>query len=547
MSQYDAIVIGSGAAGGIIAGVLAEAGRHVLLLERGKSLAFGDVPRDHLRNHRMSLYGQNTGPDLVGNPRVFVDQQGREHVIPPNDGAYSNNAVAVGGGTRVYGAMAFRFMPEDFRMASIYGVPQGSSLADWPISYDDLEPYYDKAEWEIGVGGDSSTESFHTPRRRGFPMPPVARGATAKPLERAAKSLGWSTFIPPMMINTVPRAGREACIQCSQCVGFACPTEAKNGTHNTMIPRALATGRCKLVTEAMVEKIIIDANDQATGVSYFVQRSGQWTKTSATAKAIIVSAGAVESPRILLNSACGKFPYGLGNNSDHVGRHMQGHYYPNAFAVMPEIVFDGRGPGPTIATTQFNHHNPGVVGGGLLADDFIVLPIIFWKYHLPPGSPRWGKAGKDFMREHYRRVMQVKGPIQEIPDPNGRVTVASHVKDKWGIPVAKFSGTTHIETVRVSEFLRGKAEQWLRAAGATKIWSFPAAQHFSAGQHQSGTCRMSDDESLGVTDRFGRVHGQDRLFVCDASLHVTNGGFNPVLTIMALAFRTAERILQTIS
>jgi choline dehydrogenase-like flavoprotein len=162
MTTYDVIIVGAGAGGGVAAGVLAEAGKRVLLLERGRDLAFEDIPRDHLRNHRFARYGHNTGPELDGNPRVFVDAAGAERVIRPHDDDYQNNAMAVGGGTRVFGAQAWRFLPTDFSMASTYGIPPGSSLADWPIGYDDLAPYYQRAEWEIGVAGDSAASARGT-------------------------------------------------------------------------------------------------------------------------------------------------------------------------------------------------------------------------------------------------------------------------------------------------------------------------------------------------------------------------------------------------
>ncbi len=538
---YDVIVVGAGAAGGIVAGVLAEAGKRVLLLERGRLLQNEEIGRDHLRNQRLSLYGHNVGPNS-GNPRVWEDSKGYAHVLQPHEGGYQNNAATVGGGTRVYGGQAWRFMPQDFRMASTYGVPEGSSLADWPISYADLEPYYERAEWEIGVAGDGAANAFQAPRRKGYPLPPVPLNRSGQVLQQGAQALGWNTFPVPLLINTVPRNGRDACVQCSYCVGFGCPSDAKNGTHNTMIPRALATGHCELVTQAMVERIETDARGDVTGISYFVEQDGQTRRETAQAKVVVVSAGAVESARLLLNSATPLHPRGLGNDHDMVGRNLQGHYYPHALALMEEPVVDGIGPGATLATCQFNHGNPGIVGGGMLANDFVRLPVIFWMNDIPADVPRWGLANKRWMRENFLRTAHIAGPVQEIPSPEGRVTLDPTVRDRWGLPVARFSGTQHPETLRTAEYMRERAIAWMRASGAVRIWSYPTRLFLSGGQHQAGTCRMGDDPRSSVTDRWGRLHQHDNLFVVDGSLHVTNGGFNPVLTIMALAFRSAEHI-----
>jgi choline dehydrogenase-like flavoprotein len=261
---------------------------------------------------------------------------------------------------------------------------------------------------------------------------------------------------------------------------------------------------------------------------------------------VFVSAGAIESARLLLNSHCPLHPAGLGNEYDQVGRNLQGHLYPRAYGISPTRVFDGIGPGVTIATTQFNHNNPSIIGGGMLADDFIKPPIDFWYDSLPPDLPRWGSDNKRFMRENYTRVMHVRGPVQDIPNPEGRVTVDATVRDKWGIPVARLSGTTHPATVEAAEFMRARGEEWLRASGCEKVWSTQPGLILSGRQHQAGTCRMGTDPRSSVTDEWGRVHNHDNLFVVDGSLHVTNGGFNPVLTIMALAFRSAEYIARVI-
>jgi len=544
MSDYDCIIVGAGAGGGIVAGVLAEAGQRVLLLERGHQLSDRQVGRDHVRNQRLSRRGVNAGPELEGNPRVSVGLDGAVTVVNPLDGGYENNAACVGGGTRVFGAQAWRFKPEDFRMASIYGVPEGSSLADWPIGYDDLAPYYDRAEWEIGCSGDSTQHVGQGNRLRNYPMPPFASNLSKKILERGAKKLGWNTQPVPLLINTTPRDGRGACVGCSYCVGFACPTDAKNGTHNTMIRRGMATGNCQLITEAIAERIEIDSLGNATGVTYLRKTvAGAIERLSATARTIVVSGGAVESPRLLLNSASEKHPTGIGNQHDQVGRNFDSHYYARADALMPEPVCDGVGPGVTVATTDFTHDNDGIIGGGMLANEFIKLPIMFWYDQMPPGVPRWGIAAKRHMRAYYNRTLRVTGPINNITHPDARVQVDSTVRDEYGIPVPRFSGHTHPETMRTTRFVQERAREWLIASGAESVWTPDVGLYRSGGQHQAGTCRMGDDPVSSVTDRFGRIHGHDNLFVVDASLHVTMGGFNPVLTVMALAFRSAEHIL----
>ena len=242
--DYDCIVVGAGAGGTIAAAVLAEGGKRVLLLERGHRETYATAGhRDHLRNQRFSPYGHNAGPDIVGNPRVFVSPDGVERVLAPHEAGYHNNAAVVGGGTLVYGGQAWRYLPDDFRMASRYGVPEGSSLVDWPLSYDDLAPFYDRAEWEIGVSGDGRGPTQGGSRARDYPMPAVPSGPAAQALRNGAGALGISTFTPPILINTVPRHGRAACIQCGSCVGFPCPSDGKK-RHAEHDAAARARNRC---------------------------------------------------------------------------------------------------------------------------------------------------------------------------------------------------------------------------------------------------------------------------------------------------------------
>jgi choline dehydrogenase-like flavoprotein len=538
--DYDTIIVGAGAGGGVAAAVLTAAGHHVLLLERGVERSYADSGhRDHLRNHRLSLYGHNTGPDLAGNPRLFTDAAGREHVVAPHEPGYHNLAAAVGSGTFVYGAMAWRFHRDDFRMASLYGVPEGSSLVDWPISHDDLAPWYDRVEAELGISGDAGRHRHESNRQHAFAMQPLPTAPQTATLARGAEALGLATLSPPLAINSVHHDGRDACAGCGSCVGFPCPSNAKNGTQNTFIARARDTGRCELVTGVMVTRIDTDAAGRVTGAS-FAEPDGRVRHVRATN--VVLAAGAIETARLLLNSPSPREPHGLGNNSDQVGRHLQGHVYPQAYGLFDHVVHGSTGPGVSIGTTQFNHGNPGIIGGGLIADDFVLPPILFWKSCLPPELPRWGHAAKAFMRDNFHKVLRLTGPIHEIPNPASRVRIATGVKDRWGLPVAHLSGTIHPESLRTALYVQQRSFDWLDASGAKRHWGPTPALSLSAGQHQAGTCRMGTDPAASVTDTQGRVWGHDNLYVCDGAVHPTNGGFNPFLTIMAMSYRTAAGI-----
>lgn len=537
--HVNVVIIGSGAGGGIVAKELAQAGLSVVLFERGRWQTPAEERKDDLRNQRTIALGAAYGPDEVRNPRVFVDPNGQAHIVSSADWNYNNNAACVGGGTVTYGAMAWRFMEQDFRMKSLYGVPEGSTLDDWPVSYQDLEPFYEKAELELGVSGDVSGDPFKGPRQRPLPMPPLPDSLETQTLKPAAARLGWHPFYIPMLRNTVPYNGRQACMRCRWCCGFACECDAKSGTQNTVIPTALATKLCELRTECIASQILLDSQGRACGVEYF---DGSDHRQVQTADLVVVSCGATESARLLLNSRSAAFPTGIGNRFDWVGRNLQGHAYNGAVGLFDHDVYDDLGPGAEVAVCDFNHGNPGLVGGGMLANEFIRLPYQFINIR-PPGVPRWGQAHKDFMQKWFRRSIVVMGPSQEIPIFDARVQVDPKLKDHWGIPVVRLSGTSHPHNLELSKFAADKAGLWMKEAGAIEIIRRQKTQNsLSGGQHQAGTCRMGNDPKTSVVDRYCRVHDVNNLFVIDASVHVTNGGFNPVLTIMAIAYHAANYI-----
>jgi len=535
-ARYDVVVVGAGAGGGVAAWRLAAAGRSVLLVDRGGWPSRADLAVDHLRNPRASSgLDPWTGPRGRQDPRTL-----RGVVLQPGDGGWNANAMLLGGGTRVYGAQAWRFTPDDFRMASRYGVPAGSSLADWPISYADLEPHYDRIEHELGVSGEATGDPWAGSRTRSLPMPPVhgEQNRQREVLRRSADDLGWGHLPVPLLVNSVARAGRAACVRCAQCVGFACPVEARAGTHNTALPWALSTGNCDVLPSARAERLTT-TRGRVTGVSLV----GPGWRRVVEAGEVVVAAGAIESARLLLLSVTDEEPTGLGNRTDQVGRHLQGHVYAGASAVFEDEVVDLHGPGPSIATCDFRHGNPGVVGGGMLANEFVPTPASTRRHLVAAGFiPAHGTGSREGMERWARRLVRVVGPIQEVTTCDSRVRLDPCVRDGFGLPAAALSGGIHPEDARTQRFMTGKAVQWLTRAGATRVSPADPATpgQLSAGQHQAGTCRMGTDPASSVVDPWGRLWGHDNVRVVDASIHVTNGGVNPVLTVLAGASRIAE-------
>jgi choline dehydrogenase-like flavoprotein len=541
MKHVNAVIVGAGAAGGIVAKELATAGLSVVLFERGPWYTAHDCRKDDLRNQRVTVLGNAFGPGDDGNPRVLVDSKGNAREVLPGEGSYNNNAACVGGGTLSYGAQAWRFMPQDFRMRSTYGAPAGSSLEDWPISYDDLEPFYDKAEHEIGVSGDVSTDPFHAPRKRDLPMPPLPPNKEMDILWPAAKRLGLHPFNVPMLRNSIPFNGRGPCMRCRWCCGYACEVDAKNGSQNTVIPIALSTGNCELRIESVVREILTDKRGRATGVSYIDPRGNSLEQY---ADIVIVSACAIESARLLLNSKSRLFPNGLGNRYDQVGRNLQGHHYTGAAGYFPFEVYDDIGPGVSVGICDYNHGTPGLHGGGMLANEFTRLPYQMTD-RLPEGTPTWGLVHKQAMRQWHKRSIIIMGPTQQIPSATARVTLDPKVRDKYGIPVARLEGNVHPHTFEIGERQSERAAAWLKEAGAIHTSSMNwSPDTVSAGQHQAGTCRMGSDPRGSVVSKECQLHDVDNVFVIDGSVHVTNGGFNPVLTIMAVAYYASDALVR---
>ncbi|WP_082518693.1 GMC family oxidoreductase [Leifsonia sp. Leaf336] len=527
--HYDVIVVGAGAGGGAVAAELSERGRHVLLIERARPIRNGDLRGNHLQGKRTGLYDVRVGPH-AGNPRVLEHADGSAEVLRGEGDslAYGLNAMVLGGGTRVWQGMSWRFWEQDFRMASTYGVPAGSTLADWPFGYEELEPYYERAEWELGVAGDAdSAVGRATRRRRGYPMPAMPGDRTRDTFTSAAGRLGISASPIPFAINTVDRAGRQACVRCPQCIGHACPVDAKNGAQNTFVPRALATGRTDLLLGAQVTSIQHDGGGTASGVVGVVAGPDGEREFRARADRIIVAAGTIETARLLLAS-------GLGN--EWVGRNHMTHGVALAMAGTAPDIKETVGPGHSVATVDFVHHDPNGWGGGVIFDAALQFPYDKAQAGRQLAAEPFGHAHKAWMRDT-PNLVGTMSMVQEIPHEQTRVSLDPVVTDRRGMPAARLRGTAHEATkANVAEMAR-HCSDWLEAAGGRDIVTRELPIAVQGQEHSAGTARLSADPADGACDPTGRLWGTRNVYVADASLHVTNGGFNPALTVIANALR----------
>lgn len=535
----EAIVVGAGAGGGCAAKVLACAGIKTVLLERGEWNRTDPFGEDDLSSQRSPHLVQGPGPGGARTRACHEADNGAYGVVVPW------NAACVGSGTVTYGAMGWRFLETDFQLKTHYGELAGSSIEDWPITYKDLEPFYYQAECEVGVAGSNEGNPFAAPRAKPFPMPPFALDPESQLVWNVGRKMGLHPFHVPFLRNSVPHNGRPACIHQHACVGFSCPIDAKNGTQNSVIPVALASGNCDLRLRAIVTDLMVDDNGRLLGVRYIDEND---ERHELLAKVVVLAASSNSTARILLSSKSKLFRNGAGNNHDVVGRNITSHAYVDARGFVDQDLYTAAGPGCGTAFMDYSHDNPGFICGGVLHTDFRWVPSIFASASYP-GVPAWGKANKDFIRTHFRKMIRVCGPHQQTPRWENRLLLDEKHTDYWGIPLVRFEGAEHPNDAKARCFIADRAADILAACGAKMIVKGSGGEKpwqwwHGGGQHQSGACRMGTDPKKSVCDKFCRVWDFPNLFIADGSVHPNNGGMNPVLTIMALAFRTADNIVK---
>ncbi|HET9467958.1 MAG TPA: GMC family oxidoreductase [Vicinamibacterales bacterium] len=539
-TEVDFVVIGSGAAGGIMAKQLSQAGFSVVVLEQG---GWGKYGRDHEYNKDEWLNRNLAQADrLLSDPtrqRNTFRRNDKEKAVP---GTHSYGMV-VGGGTVTYGGSSWRHLPYEFNeLSSDPTIPSGTGMADWPITYEELEPYYVQAEWEMGISGLRVNSPFVAPMSKDYPVPPVPLKSSGALFNIAAKKLGLTVVPGPLAIITRPYMGRAACVNCGICSGYGCHVRARSSSAVTVLPIAQKTGRCEIRANSYVREISTDSSGRVTGVVYF---DGEKREIRQRAKAVVLSANGTESARLLLLSKSAKFPDGLANTNGVVGKYLMLGNGAGASGLFERPLNEYKGVISGAGIVDFVPSDPkrGFYGGGRLTARGYETPLSMGLNGLSPNAPRWGAGYKKALREEANHKMTITCFTTQMPLETNRVDLDPDVKDEWGLPAMRITSTSHPDDMKCAEFFRQKSIEILKAAGATQVWSNPPNDS-RGGAHNRGSCRMGNDPKTSVVDKFHRAHDVPNLWIVDGSNLVTGGRNHPTMTIQALAYRAAEHLIK---
>lgn len=529
--EVDFVVIGSGAAGGIIAKELSTAGYSTVVLEQGKYRNTQDFTHDEIK---FFLNGEWFGGE---SGMTFRQTASDEPQVGQRDPAMY--AKTVGGSSVIFSAHLWRMRPIDFNERSKLGSIEGTNFVDWPISYDELEPYYTKVEWDMGVSGAPGHSD--PPRSKPFPLPPLPINSSGAIMEKAAAALGLHADVQPHAILSQAHNGRAPCMQCGFCAFFGCEVGAKSSSLAAMIPLAEASGNCEIRAESTVFRIVKNAAGRVDEVLYYDKDGNEQGQK---AKAVVLSANGAESPRLLLESD------GLANSSGYVGRNLMFNAHAGVNAIFEQPMNEYKGVQATRVVLDFYETDParGFYGGGGIdaRGGLTMTPLMYSTFGAPPADKNWGADYKDMISYSFSRQMGMMISATSLPMDRNNITLHPDKTDKWGRPSIVVTYKDHPDDIANARFLQGKAQDLLDAVGPERTWSRPAGET-TGGVHLLGTCRMGNDPATSVIDRNHRTHDVPNLFICDGSSLVTSTRGQPTMTIMALAFRAADRIKELVS
>jgi choline dehydrogenase-like flavoprotein len=533
----DFLVIGAGAAGGVVAKELSTAGFSVVVLEQGPYLTEKDYRHDEIRY----TYQAGLTNDTKIQPITYRKNES-EQAKPVKAIMYGRQ---VGGGSVHFTANYWRFHESDFEERSQFGAVPGADLTDWPIKYADLEPYYTKAEWDLGISGLGGANPFEGPRSKPYPLPPMPVKSSGVLFDRATKKLGLHPYPAPMAILSQPYQGRAACVNCGFCEYFGCEVRAKSSTLVSVIPVAEKTGRCEIRPNSYVRKIETDAQGRATGAIYFDANKREIFQR---AKAVMVCANGAETARLLLLSKSKRFPQGLANSSGLVGTHLMWDTGALAMGLFEHPLNEYKGIQVTRVIHDYYKADPkrGFYGGAGLDARFNYYPANFALQGMPPDAPKWGADYKKMLSTYFTHTMTVLAHSSSLPQLRNSISLDPDLKDSWGLPAMRVTFDFHPDDVKTLKWALTKQVEILEAAGAQKTWTTGiSVKDNMPSTHLMGTCRMGNDPKQSVVNRYNRAHDVPNLMIVDGSSFVTAARQQPTATIQALAYRAADFAIQS--
>jgi choline dehydrogenase-like flavoprotein len=522
----DALILGAGPTGAVAAKRLAEAGMRVVVLEQGDWPDYSKARADH------PDFEITAGRDWSGNPnrrRAPAD-------YPIDDSDSDISAVlynAVGGGTVIYAAHWQRNMPSDFRVRTLDGVAD-----DWPLTYEDLEPFYERVESDFGVAGLAGDPAF--PPGKGPPLPPPPLAPMGRRVAKAHNKLGWHWWPGPNAIATRPYGTLRACTQRATCM-WGCVEGAKASVDRTHWPHSISLG-VRLITGARVRKLEVSSQGLVTGALY-VDRKG--VERVQRASVTVLAANGIGTPRLLLLSATGRCPQGLSNSSGLVGRRLMMHPFGTVVGLFEEDLQSTHGVwGQHLHSLQFYETDTsrGFVRGAKWGLQPTGGPVSMTRGYPWGDNPIWGKGFHDGLRKRLGRSAMWGIIAEDLPDEENRVVLDPVLKDSDGIPAPKILYKMSENSNRLLKFHLARATESLQAAGAYETVVAPIIRE--TGWHLLGTAKMGTDPATSVVDGWGRSHDIPNLFIFDGSIWPTSSGMNPTATIAALALRSAEHLVE---
>ena len=544
----DVVLVGVGAAGALAANILAAAGLRVVGLEAGPWRDKGDFVPDELGSAYYCRGGM--GPKFLSEtPRWRRNDREPTRAATFSIGRMMNS---VGGSVIHWGGALRRCHPHHFAFLSHVrerwgerALPEGHSLVDWPLGYNDLEPYYTQLEYQIGVAGDANSNPF-LQRSAPYPLPPMRPFTMGETFRKATERLGLHPYPTPVAVHSAPYNGFPATTYCAWMGGFGPFNNERWYPGMTWVPEALATGNFDLRTHCRVVRVLTDSDGHASGVEY-VDANGNWQIQQA--RSVILCSYTFENVRLLLLSGDSQHPNGLGNNAGQVGKHLMVKTWSDVSGLCPEIVFNAHtGPSAQMSglddfiAADFDSVAHGFIGGATPNVENQRLPIQISREALPPDLPSWGKRYKDHLRE-WQHICAVRLQPDALPYHANYLDLDPRHRDRSGLgmPVLRITYDMQPNEHRMADFMETKAEEILHEIGASKTWRGPRFAGVISS-HELGGCRMGEDPASSVLSPELAVHDTPGLYVFGTAAFPTCHGVNPTLTMWAICYRAAEAL-----